>query len=152
MDWVEEHRCRMIISPEGISNKQSGRPPNREDGSAQVAGIGSTPEARELLKTNGIPIFEGGVIVGLSGVLLNEGVNRLFDVITILSEASSEFPDARAAAEVTKAINKLVLKGSLDIEPLLREAEVIERGLKDMYEKAGKEDELRKVTISGMYG
>jgi predicted ATP-grasp superfamily ATP-dependent carboligase len=117
-----------------------------------VVGIGSTPGARELLKANGIPIFAGGVIVGLSGVLLNEGVNRLFDVITLLSEASSEFPDARAAAEVTMVINKLVLKGSLDIEPLLREAEVIERGLKDMYEKAGKEDELRRVTVPGMYG
>jgi uncharacterized protein len=152
MDWVEDHKCRMIISPEGISTKQSGRPLNREDGADQVVGIGSTPEARELLNANGSPIFEGGVIVGLSGVLLNEGVNRLFDVITILSEASTDFPDARAAAEVTKASNKLVLKGSLDIAPLLKEAEVIERSLKDMYEKAGKEDELRKVTLPGMYG
>ncbi len=92
------------------------------------------------------------MIVGLSGILLNEGVNRHFDVITLLSEASADFPDARAAAAVTAAINKLILNGSLDIKPLLREAEHIEKGLKDMYEKAGKEDELRKVTIPGMYG
>jgi uncharacterized protein len=151
MDWVEDHKCRMIISPEGISTKQSGRAPNA-DGNGRVMGIGSTPEARELLKSNQVDIFEGGVIVGLSGVLLNEGVNRIFDVITILSEASSEFPDARAAAAVTRAINKLVLNDSLDIGPLVKEAEVIEDNLKDMYEKAGKEDELRKVTLPGMYG
>jgi hypothetical protein len=46
----------------------------------------------------------------------------------------------------------MVLGGSLDIDPLLRDAETIENGLKDMYEKAGKEDELRKVTVPGMYG
>lgn len=151
MDWVEDHKCRMIISPEGISTKQSGRLPNT-DGNGRVLGVGSTPEARELLKSNDVDIFEGGVIVGLSGVLLNEGVNRIFDVITILSEASSEFPDARAAAAVTRAINRLVLKDSLDIGPLVKEAEAIEGNLKDMYEKAGKEDELRKVTAPGMYG
>ena len=50
------------------------------------------------------------------------------------------------------AINKLVLEGSLDIEPLLQEAEPIENSLKEMYERAGKEDELRKVTAPGMYG
>lgn len=151
MDWVEDHKCRMIISPEGISTKQSGRPPNT-DGNGRVLGVGSTPEARELLKSNDVDIFEGGVIVGLSGVLLNEGVNRIFDVITILSEASSEFPDARAAAAVTRAINRLVLKDLLDIGPLVKEAEAIEGNLKDMYEKAGREDEIRKVTAPGMYG
>ena len=152
MDWVEEHKCRMIISPEGISTKQSNPPPDTKDVISHVMAVGSTMEAREMLTTNEIPIFEAGVIVGLSGVLLNEGFNRLFDVITILSEASTEFPDARAAAAVTMAINKPVLEGSLDIEPLLQEAESIENSLKEMYERAGKEDELRKVTAPGMYG
>ncbi len=152
MDWVEDHKCRLIISPEGLSTKQSARPPNKDESESQVLGVGSTSEAREMLKANDIAIFEGGVIVGLSGILLNEGVSRTFDVITLLSEASTEFPDARAAAAVTRAINKLVLKDSLDIRPLLQEAEMIEKGLKDMYEKAGKEDELRKVTLPGMYG
>lgn len=152
MDWVEDHKCRMIISPEGISTKQSNPPPDIKDVIDHVMGVGSTVEARDMLSSNQIPIFEAGVIVGLSGVLLNEGFNRLFDVITILSEASTEFPDARAAAAVTMAINKLVLEGTLDIEPLLKEAEAIENSLKDMYERAGKEDELRKVTAPGMYG
>lgn len=152
MDWVEDHKCRMIISPEGISTKQTGTPLDMKDANTHVMAVGSTVEAREMLKTNDISIFDAGVIVGLSGVLLNEGFNRLFDVITILSEASTEFPDARAAAAVTKTINKLILDGSLDIEPLLKEAESIENGLKEMYERAGKEDELRKVTAPGMYG
>lgn len=160
MNWVEDHRCRLLISPEGIGTKQTGlapegaeAPPEKKEAEPNgVLGVASTPEAREMLKKNDIAIFDGGVIVGLSGILLNEGVNRHFDVITLLSEASPDFPDARAAAAVTAAINKLILNGSLDIKPLLQEAELIERGLKDMYDKAGKEDELRKVTVPGMYG
>ncbi|WP_019178341.1 proteasome assembly chaperone family protein [Methanomassiliicoccus luminyensis] len=164
MNWVEDHRCRLLISPEGIGTKQAGPSPDvpeaepeereeeKEAASNSVLGVASTPEAREMLKKNDIAIFEGGVIVGLSGILLNEGVNRHFDVITLLSEASPDFPDARAAAAVTAAINKLILDGSLDIKPLLQEAELIEKGLKEMYDKAGKQDELRKVTVPGMYG
>lgn len=152
MDWVEEHKCRMIISPEGISTRQTSAPADGSEMGEQVMAVGSTTEARDLLTTNGIPLFKTGVIVGLSGVLLNEGYNRLFDVITILSEASTEFPDARAAAAVTMVINKIVLEDDLGIEPLLQEAEMIERNLKEMYEKAGKEDELRKVTAPAMYG
>lgn len=150
MDWVQEHKCKMLITPEGITTKQTHRAPEESD---RVLGVASTPEARAFLRSNGITPFDGGVIVGLSGVLLNEGVNRSFDVITLLSEASTEFPDARAAAAVTAAINKLILKNRLDIKPLLQEAENIEKGLKDIYDRAGKEDELRKtITLPGMYG
>jgi uncharacterized protein len=149
MNWVEEHHCRLLITPEGISTKQTGK--ERESG-IELMGVGSTPEAREMLKAHDIPVFENGVLIGLSGILLNEGVNRTFDVITLLSEASADFPDARAAAAVTRGINQLILNNTLDIKPLLQEAEVIEKSLKDMYDKAGKEDELRKVAIPGMYG
>lgn len=144
MDWVEDHRCRMLLTPEGLSAKQSGPP--REEPKSEVMGVGSTPEMRELLKANEVPIFEGGVVVGLSGVLLNEGVNRVFDVLTLLSEASTDFPDARAAAAEAKVINHMLLKDSLDMQPLLQEAEKIENGLKDIYDKAGKETELRKAS------
>ncbi len=52
-----------------------------------------------------------------------------------------------------RRINKLILKNRLDIKPLLQEAENIEKGLKDIYDRAGKEDELRKtITLPGMYG
>jgi len=152
MDWVEDHKCRLVISPEGISTKQGGRPP-APDGQLAVLGVGSTPEARELLKSHDIAIFEGGVIVGLSGVLLNEGVNRTFGVITLLAEAAANIPDARAAAAEAAAINKLILHNRLDLSPLLEEAAKIEENLKDIYEKAGREEEMRKTSATPiMYG
>ena len=150
MDWVEDHKCRLVISPEGMSNKQSQRLPGEQP--KEVLGVASTPEARELLTSKDIPIFEGGIIVGLSAILLNEGVNRTFDVITLLSEASPDFPDARAAAAEATAINHLILDGNLDLQPLKEEAEKIEGELKDIYDKAGKEQEVRKTSLPIMYG
>lgn len=152
MDWFEENRCRLIISPEGLvigeAEAGAGRGIPKE---AVVFGIGSTASAVSVLKGNDIPVFENGVIVGLAGVLLNEGVNRNDDVIVLLSEAHAEYPDARAAAAVTAAIDRILLGIEVDITPLLAEAAKIEDKLKDIYKKAGKKDELTKMR-SVMYG
>ncbi|NLI73185.1 MAG: proteasome assembly chaperone family protein [Euryarchaeota archaeon] len=150
MDWVEDHKCRMVISPEGISTKQSQRLPGEQP--REVLGVASTPEARELLTSKNVTVFEGGIIVGLSAILLNEGVNRIFDVVTLLSEASADFPDARAAAAEATTINDLVLDNRLDLQPLEEEAGKIEGELKDIYDRAGKEQEIRKTSMPIMYG
>ncbi len=157
MDWVEDHKCRLLLSPEGLKRtpKKEEAPkeakPEEEPPRNQLCGIGSTKEMMELLKANGINIFEGGVIVGLAGVLLNEGLIRGFNVITLLASARADLPDARAAASVTEVIGKMILKSSLDTKPLLEEAQAIEAGLNDVYKKAGKEDELKKIR-EVMYG
>ncbi|MCQ5375439.1 MAG: PAC2 family protein, partial [Methanomassiliicoccales archaeon] len=159
MDWTEEHRCGMVISPEGLivqsepdrEYKETGKIDTEMDLINRVWGIGSTERANEVLKNNGIPFFENGVVVGLASVLLNEGVYRDFDVLLLLSEASADYPDARAAAAVTSAIDKILLHTEIDVKPLLDEAVVIEEKLKEMYRKAGKKEELTKMR-SIMYG
>ncbi|MCE5295787.1 MAG: PAC2 family protein [Euryarchaeota archaeon] len=163
MDWVEDKRCRMIISPEGIANRSNDGPEEEaskpveetpakeevegdkaEEPEVTVYGVGSTARARELLKTNNIPIFENGVVVGLAGVLLNEGVNRDFDVISILSEAHAEYPDARAAATAVEVIDRLLLHTNIDTKPLLEEAALIEQALKDIAKKTNDSEEMAK--------
>ncbi len=153
MDWISDKGCQMVISPEGlamesktIEEKAVPEPPEN-----RIYGIGSTPNAMDILKRNGIATFDNGVIVGLAGVLLNEGVNRGFDVVVLLSEAHAEYPDARAAAAVTSAIDRILLHTELDTKPLLVEAAGIEERLKEIYKKAGKKDELTKMR-SIMYG
>ncbi|QLH74844.1 MAG: proteasome assembly chaperone family protein [Methanomassiliicoccales archaeon] len=153
MDWVEDKRCRMVISPEGIASKASenqGNGPQTkvekkgDEPEVTFYGVASTPRARELLQANNIPIFENGVVVGLAGVLLNEGVNRDFDVISILSEAHADYPDARAAATAVEVIDKLLLHTQLDTKPLLEEAAMIEQALKDIAKKTTDSEEMAK--------
>lgn len=152
MDWVEFNKCKMVISPEGMII-----PPDKEGvkeasfDTGKVFGVGSTPLASKLLKEHDIPLFETGIIMGLSGVLLNEGINRDMDVITILSWAHAEYPDARAAAACISAIDKMLLQVEFDIKPLISEAEIIEKHLKQIYKNAGKEQEIPK-SKSIMYG
>jgi uncharacterized protein len=91
-----------------------------------------------------VPIFDNGVVVGLAGVLLNEGVNRDFDVISILSEAHADYPDARAAAAAVEVIDRILLHTNLDTKPLLEEAALIETALKDINKKTSDSEERAK--------
>lgn len=153
MDWVEDKKCKMVISPEGVASNAEGMPlpvmgeeevKRREKEDIMVYGVGSTPVARELLALHNVPVFNNGVVMGLAGVLLNEGVNREFDVISILSEAHSEYPDARAAAAAVEVIDRILLHTKLDTKPLLEEAGIIEQALKDINKKTSTSEELAK--------
>lgn len=135
IDWAQEQRCKLLLCPEGLIID---RKENSEDDTEKidVYGVGSTEKASELLKTNNITIFEEGVITGVAGVLLNEGKKREFDVISLLSEAHPDYPDARAAARVIDAIDKILLHTQLDAKPLYEEAERIELQLKAIQKQA----------------
>ncbi len=92
----------------------------------EIYGIASTSEARKLLENPRIMPFSEGVISGVAGVLLNEGKRRGFNVISLLAETRTEYPDARAAAKVIEAMDEIVLRTGIDVEPLYKEAESIE--------------------------
>ncbi|MFZ0891392.1 MAG: PAC2 family protein [Thermoplasmata archaeon] len=133
LDWVQEQRCSMLVSPEGLvvdqvpADTRRGRVPSLKD--VKVYGVASTRRARELyIEPNMLPFTEG-VITGIAGVLLNEGRRRGFDVLTFLAEAQSDYPDARAAAKVIETINRILLRTPLDAVPLYAEAERIEQQL-----------------------
>ncbi len=133
LDWVQEQRCSLLVSPEGLVVEASpgatraSRPPHIND--VKVYGVASTRKARELyIEPNMIPFTEG-VITGIAGVLLNEGRRRGFDVLTFLAEAQADYPDARAAAKVIETINQILLRTPLDPVPLYAEAERIEQQL-----------------------
>ncbi|MDD1771188.1 MAG: PAC2 family protein [Methanomassiliicoccales archaeon] len=174
-DWAVEHRCKMIISPEGLLSKEESERlqrmakaaareetieelelnvadvPSTESLGATVFGVGSTPEVRAVLKEIGVKPFESGVVAGLAGMLLNEGVARDFPVMTLLAEAHAEYPDARAAAAIMTIIDKMLLHVELDLKPLLEEAGVIEETLKEIHKKATTEEEAAKKRSSVMY-
>ena len=133
LDWVQEQRCSLLVSPEGLvvdsapRAGKAGRGPRLND--VRVYGVASTRKARELYIEPNMSPFAEGVITGIAGVLLNEGRRRGFDVLTFLAEAQSDYPDARAAAKVIETINQILLRTPLDPVPLYAEAERIEQQL-----------------------
>jgi uncharacterized protein len=140
LDWVQEQRCSLLVSPEGLvvdSGGATGRPGRAPRlGDVKVYGLASTRKARELyIEPNMIP-FSEGVITGIAGVLLNEGSRRGFDVLTFLAESQADYPDARAAAKVIETINRILLRTPLDPVPLYAEAERIEQQLLSIQRRA----------------
>ncbi len=133
LNWVQEQRCSLLVSPEGLvvepapGTKEHRRPTKVPE--VRVYGIASTQRAQELYIEPNLTPFMEGVITGIAGVLLNEGRRRGFDVLTFLAEANPEYPDARAAAKIIDTINHILLRSSLDPEPLIQEAERIEQQL-----------------------
>ncbi len=150
VEWAIDQKCRMIVSPEGLVVD----PELRE--SAQISdvvfGISSTVRTRELLKQHQIQSFEEGVISGVAGVLLNEGRKRDFDVVTLLAEAHPDFPDAKAAAIVLEAIDRILLGIEFDAKPLFEEAQRIEDHIKEIRKQAVVSKDDRGPPRPEMYG
>jgi len=134
MDWAEDRKCKMIISPEGLVVDPDLK--EKAELSDIVFAIGSTDQARELLRERHFQTFDEGVITGVAGMLLIEGRARDFDVITLLAEAHPNFPDAGAAALVLEAMDDLILGVDLDAKPLFEEARRIESRLKEIQVQA----------------
>lgn len=132
LDWAQDQRCNLLVCPEGLIVDAEVAEAERLP---EVYGIGSTEKAMDMLRANSVAMFEEGVITGVAGVLLNEGRKRDFDVITLLSEAHPDYPDARAAARVIETIDKLMLHTELDAKPLYEEAERIEMQLKQIHQQ-----------------
>ena len=149
LDWTQDQRCNLLVCPEGLIVDQSAP---EEDRQTEVYGIGSTDKAMDLLRKNSVTLFEEGVITGVAGVLLNEGRRRDFDVITLLSEAHPDYPDARAAARVIEVIDKLLLHTELDARPLYEEAERIEMQLKTIHHQTEVAKKPSEPARPSMYG
>ncbi|MDD4307436.1 MAG: PAC2 family protein [Thermoplasmata archaeon] len=136
IDWAQDQRCKMLVSPEGLVIDRETMDIDEPDGAdLGVYGIGSTDWMREELERNGVKEFTEGVITGVAGVLLNEGKRRDFNVATLLAEAHPDYPDARAAAKVMELIDKFLLHIDLDVKPLYQEAERIESQLKNIHKQ-----------------
>src|ERR671922_254784 len=110
--------------------------PGEEEKEVQVYALGSTQETRDLLAKHKIEQFGNGIITGVSGVLLNLGKKENINAISILAEANPNYPDARAAAKVIEAIDKLLPGVKIDVKPLYTEAENIEKTLRMMQKQA----------------
>lgn len=167
LDWAEEQKAKLLISPEGLVIDKSDEEKPGEEGEegkevddkgnsrdvelVDVYGIASTPKAKKILQSHNIALFTEGVITGVAGVLLNEGKSRDFDVISVMAEAHPDYPDARAAAKVIETIDKMLLHIHLDAKPLYIEAEKIEGQLKSIHAQAKPPKRAKPVYTPSIY-
>lgn len=137
MEWFVDNKCDIIISPEGLGQEtpllQSGEEEEKE---IPVFGIGSTARVRNLLEANKIAPLTNGAITGVTATLLTSGKIRELDVMCLLTEASEQYPDARAAGKMIEIIDKVAVLTKIDPTPLYKEAEIIEEQIKQLQKQA----------------
>jgi uncharacterized protein len=75
-----------------------------------------------------------GMVSGLSGLLLSEGDRLSIDVMCLLGPAKADMPDAGGAARLLEIIGEMLPEIKLDSQPLRKEAEEIEQGMKTAME------------------
>ena len=148
--WVRERGCNLLISPEGMVVEGKDDKSSGKDNVGESFAIGSTENARAMIRDMNIPQFKNGIIAGVSGVLLNIGKQTGFDVIAVLAEAHPNIPDAGAGASALTVIATL-LGVEINVGPLYEEAERIEKQLQKFHKQA-KPMTSGQSPQPGMYG
>ncbi len=144
--WAQTKKCKIILTLEGMQI------PKREDNyESKIFGVGSTPGIKKILKKNGIIPTKEGIIVGLSGVLLLEGAVQKRDIICMLAETQTAYPDSRAAARLLEKIDKLLPLIKIEAEPLYKEAEEIEKKITQYIKTSKTASSSLSTTPSSMY-
>ena len=145
LEWAEEKGVKTIVSLEGthaIGDKKD----------MQVYGVASNKYIKDMLKKYKIEETKEGMITGVTGVLLYQGLLNKNDVMCLLSEAHSKLPDSRAAGNLLKKIDVMLPEIKIDPGPLYKEAEDIENKIKNFMEQSKPTAPQIKPTSSYMYG
>ncbi len=137
LEGARAHGARLIVCLEGIVPHPEEDDPDGTsvpDDLGQVWAVCSRtdPELRRTCEAAGARTLEDGVIGGVSGALLVQGIGREIPVVTFLvsARATEGLPDHRAGAALIETLDKLLPELKIDTQPLRQQAEQIERALR----------------------
>jgi uncharacterized protein len=128
LKWSIDNKCKTIISIAGRIIEKEDNGDTKYEPSLNV--ISNSSIIMNKLNDIGILSLKNGTINGISGILLNESIWKKIDVIVFIVDVISGMPNFRAAANVAQAVSKIVPEAYCEIEPLIKEAEIIENNLK----------------------
>jgi predicted ATP-grasp superfamily ATP-dependent carboligase len=139
LQGAERRKARLVLGLEGVmphpeeAGGIAGGPKSGGDETIWVAFSQEEPKLVAELKKANARRLEDGVIGGLSGALLIEGIPRTTPVAVLLVSASTAaegFPDHRAGAALIEMLDRLLPELKIDTAPLRTQAEVIEKALR----------------------
>ena len=138
LDNAERRRARAIVCLEGVV------PHPEESGDDAAADLAPSDEQVWVAYSKKDPAFvqgfeaararalEEGVIGGVSGALLVQGIGRNVPVAVLLVSArvAEGLPDHRAGAALIETLDRLLPELKIDTSPLRAQAEQIEKALR----------------------
>ncbi|MFQ5872010.1 MAG: proteasome assembly chaperone family protein [Candidatus Geothermarchaeales archaeon] len=129
LDWCEAKSADIVVTMEGWATEEK-----TPDGT--LYGVGTTDRVRGMLHTFGLEQLDQGTVTGLGGHLLYLGERLGKDILCLLVEAAKDYPDARAAASLVTLLQKMLPRLDIKPEPLLKEAQEIEKQMKESLAKS----------------
>jgi uncharacterized protein len=130
LEWAHDKGCKTIVALEGTHSL--GDPKKK----LHVFGVGSNSEMKDILKKNKIDETKEGMITGVTGVLLYQGVIMKRNVLCLLAEAHTSYPDSRAAGNLLEKLDIMLPGIKIDPKPLYEEAEEIEKNIRKYLEQS----------------
>ena len=122
IDWCRDNNVNTVITLDGI--------PLFGPDMYSIIGVGSTDNARKMMKGYEIESIEDGMVRGISGTMLMKASDIDMDVITLLGSAKQDMPDPKGAAKLMEPLTRLLPELKIDTEPLYKEAEEIEKKIR----------------------
>jgi len=144
LSWAQKKKCSHIVTLEGTHSLNPKKP--------KTYGVATTQKMNDILKKYAIEETKEGMITGITGVLLFEGARLKQDVLCLLAEAHSSYPDSRAAALLVETIDKMLPEIKIDTQPLYKEAEDIEQKIRSFIKQAQPTAPSSVPLPSQMYG
>jgi predicted ATP-grasp superfamily ATP-dependent carboligase len=149
LDSAESHHARMIVALEGVvqnpeaedgeteapagpSTAAADVPEGEEPGQVWVAFSRRDPSIQKTFEAAQTRALEDGVIGGVSGGLLVQGIARRIPVAVLLVSArvAGGLPDHRAGAALIETLDRLLPEVAIDTQPLRAQAQQIEKALR----------------------
>lgn len=136
ISWSQRNKVSTMVTLEGF-NTDSGK-----EGQPELIAVGSSVEARHMLREFDVAQMSEGMVGGVSGVLLHKGSVERMNVMTLLAEAPANYPAARSAARTIEVLDKLLPLIKLDPRPLYARATEIENAIREALSKTTPKGEL----------
>lgn len=119
VDWIQKKQISTVISLSGINAG--------ENENSMIYGIAANQESHKLLEEHKLQIIEDGITTGVTAMMLLEMKRTSIKAISLLGNVKIG-ADYHAAAEVLKKLTE-ILDLKLDVAPLLKEAQELEKEL-----------------------
>lgn len=139
LDSAERRKSRLIVCLEGVVPHPAGDEEGEEAVTEEevpeqvwVAFSRKDPKVVSAFAQTKTRALEEGVVGGVSGALLVQGIGRSIPVAVLLvsARASEGLPDHRAGAALIETLDQLLPELSIDTGPLRKQAEQIEKMLR----------------------
>lgn len=134
LSGAERRGARAVVALEGVMPHPAGAEEEKEVPEERVWAVASQSNGGlgERLRAAGASPLEEGVLGGVSGALLVEGLSGKLPVAVLMVTAKSTegYPDHRAGAALIEVLDRLLPELAIDTKPLRTQAELIEKALR----------------------